>query len=264
MCTLILASQLYADAPLLVGGNRDEQVARPAGPPVLWSDREIPVLAPVDRQAGGTWLGLNAAGVFAGLTNRFGRPPDPGRASRGEIVLEALREADVPSAIERVRALGAMNYNPFHLVVANRDEAAILWTDGWTMHPVSVQPGWVVLSERSFGAAPTAREEWLQRQLPQLSLQDVPGGSEWRTLLSHHAVPTMEGTCVHHDAANYGTRSAMWLRLGRQSADVDFQYMVGPPCTSEVLDMRAPAEALLRDWAQGGESARASADTSQK
>jgi uncharacterized protein with NRDE domain len=107
MCTLLVASRVFDDTPLLVAANRDERLDRPAAPPRLFEARAIPVVAPVDLQAGGTWLGLSARGVFAGITNRFGVPPDPARRSRGELVFEALLGADAQAGADRIAALDA-------------------------------------------------------------------------------------------------------------------------------------------------------------
>ena len=70
MCTLIVFHHCFADAEFVIAANRDEYLDRPAEPPALrfWHGRSV--LAPRDVRAGGTWLGTNDAGVFAGITNR--------------------------------------------------------------------------------------------------------------------------------------------------------------------------------------------------
>ena len=77
MCTLIVLHRCFADAELLVAANRDEYLDRPAELPALrvWNGRTV--LAPRDARAGGTWLGMNDAGLFAALTNRPTPRPDP-------------------------------------------------------------------------------------------------------------------------------------------------------------------------------------------
>ena len=90
MCTLIAAVRQYRDAPLVIAANRDEHLDRPASGPRLWPSTSPPFLAPRDEKAGGTWVGLNQRGVFVGVTNRFGAAHDAGRASRGQLVVDAL------------------------------------------------------------------------------------------------------------------------------------------------------------------------------
>ena len=81
--------------PLVLAANRDELASRPARPPARhWPDR-AEVVAGLDVQAGGSWLGINDHGVVAGVLNRTGTlGPAAGKRSRGELVLEALDHAD--------------------------------------------------------------------------------------------------------------------------------------------------------------------------
>ncbi len=69
MCTLIVLHRCVAGRPLVVAANRDEFFDRPAEEMALRTSRTGPILSPLDLEAGGTWLGLNQRGVFAGLTN---------------------------------------------------------------------------------------------------------------------------------------------------------------------------------------------------
>src|SRR5579871_991767 len=94
MCTLVVALGQFPGFPLVVAANRDEKLDRPATPPRIWPGAE-PFIAPRDEVAGGSWLGFNRHGVFVGITNRFGVPPDPTKKSRGQIVIDAL---SAPSA----------------------------------------------------------------------------------------------------------------------------------------------------------------------
>ena len=100
MCTIILAHRIYPGTPLLVAANRDELLDRPAAGPRLLPVGGLEVFAPLDLLEGGTWLGLNSAGVFVGITNRFGAGRDADRRSRGELVFSALSE---PTAIRAAR-----------------------------------------------------------------------------------------------------------------------------------------------------------------
>ena len=70
MCTLIAIHRTVTGAPLVVAANRDEYLDRPAEGPSIHEKPGGPVLAPRDVRAGGTWLGINPMGVFAGVTNR--------------------------------------------------------------------------------------------------------------------------------------------------------------------------------------------------
>src|SRR5690349_16414791 len=123
MCTVVLLRRPGHDWPLILGANRDEMASRPWRPPGRhWPDRDD-VVAGLDLEAGGSWLGLNESGVVAAILNRTGTlGPAPGRRSRGELVLEALDHADAADAAGALTALDPAAYRPFNLIVAdNRD-----------------------------------------------------------------------------------------------------------------------------------------------
>jgi len=144
MCTLIAFHRCFADAPLVVAANRDEFLERPTEGPALReasisssrrtgrsgrggaSARATRVVAPRDLRAGGSWLGVNASGLFAAITNRRCDSPDPSRRSRGWLVMEALAEPSAERAAERFARLPGDAYNPFNLFVADRESAHVV------------------------------------------------------------------------------------------------------------------------------------------
>lgn len=123
MCTLAILRRPTHPWPVLIAANRDEMEHRPWRPPARhWPDRPE-VVAGLDEEAGGSWLGLNDHGLVAGVLNRrHSLGPAPGVRSRGELVLEALDHADAVEAADALGALNAHAYRAFNLVVAdNRD-----------------------------------------------------------------------------------------------------------------------------------------------
>lgn len=242
MCTLILANQVIDDAPLLFGANRDERFGRPSEGPRLHESGDLRVLAPRDLKAGGTWLGLNEAEVLVAITNRFGKPPEESRRSRGELVDRALEEASAAEAAEVIAALSASDYNGFHLLCADRDAAYIVWSDGESMHRETLEPGLLVLTERSFGAAENARKERVLAQCQQLLADGKLNEKSLKTLLSRCEVGSIDSTCVNLPEMNYGTRSSTILRLGKRRC---FLHARGAPCSARYRDMSVLLDRLL-------------------
>ena len=124
MCTVVLLRRPGRDWPLILGANRDEMAARPSKAPARhWPDRPE-VVAGLDVEAGGSWLGVNDAGVVAAMLNRHGTL---GRAqgfrSRGELVLEALDHADAVEAARALKHLESRAYRPFNMIVADTRDA---------------------------------------------------------------------------------------------------------------------------------------------
>src|SRR4051794_25054803 len=72
MCTLVMLRRPDHPWPVLIAANRDEMAGRPWRPPGRhWPDRPE-IVAGLDELAGGSWFGLNEAGLVAGVLNRVG------------------------------------------------------------------------------------------------------------------------------------------------------------------------------------------------
>ncbi|MCH9682394.1 MAG: NRDE family protein [Deltaproteobacteria bacterium] len=242
MCTLVVATQVWETTPLVVAANRDEQLARPAAPPHHWARDEVTIFAPRDLQAGGTWLGMRGATAFVGITNRFtGQGSPPGPRSRGELVVDALEADDVETAAQRIAALDPAQHAPFHLVIADRTAAHLVWNDGQQHHHERLPPGLHVISERSRGAAPTGRDGLLRRRLDEFDSVQEPSIAQWRTWMSEHAASPLEGPCVHADAQGYGTRCSTIVRLPRAPGLPQWLHADGRPCVTPYEDLSAAA-----------------------
>jgi len=244
MCTL-LAIVPPPGGPLQVAANRDEFLARPASPPHRW-DGSPPLLAPRDEQAGGTWLGVSARGLFVGVTNRHGTERDAARASRGALVVEALRGQSVEALHRDLVGLDARTYNPFHLLYADgHGRAGLTWSDGAAVRQRWLGPGLHVITERSLGAGDDGPRVARARAALDGAAAPVPFEA-WAELLCLHAVPDpRQGTCLHVPAFGYGTRSSFVLRLGPDPAAALCAWTEGPPCTSRWVDGTVELRAVV-------------------
>jgi uncharacterized protein with NRDE domain len=112
--------------PFVLASNRDEFFAR-ASQPLQWWQPEgsaSPVLSGKDLTGGGTWLGLNAAGRLALVTN----VREPGRnlvasPSRGELVLQCLANAQLD-----LTDVAQVPRNGFNLLHVDLQRACVLPT----------------------------------------------------------------------------------------------------------------------------------------
>jgi uncharacterized protein with NRDE domain len=236
MCTLVL---LQRPAQLLaISGNRNELLSRPASGPRL----ENGVLAPRDELAHGSWLGLNAHGLFVCVTNRRGAMVDPSRKSRGLLVLEALQAQSARGLHQALRELRGDRHNGFHLVYADLNDAFVTWGDGYAVNQVRLDPGRVqVITERSFGAGEGEREKTVARAFTNLE----PEVHAWRQPMTVHAPEPLESACVHADSLGYGTRSSLQLILKKN--EVAALWTDGHPCTNPARDVSPLAAQLLAD-----------------
>lgn len=236
MCTVLLAYHYFDSFPLYVAANRDENRDRPAETMRL-RDGELRYIAPRDLEAGGTWIGVNEAGVVVAITNRFGSPPDRSRRSRGELVERALAQRTVAAASSAILALDPLAYNGFHLSIASTDVGQIIWSDTTTFHERELEPGIHIVTERSFDAAPSEREAWLRQQIDEV---DAPETLD--ELLLHRAKSGFEGTLVDVPEFNYGTRSSTLIGIG---ADYRLFYADGPPPAQPYEDLSEQLSRLL-------------------
>jgi uncharacterized protein with NRDE domain len=227
---LVVVSRVWPELPLLVAANRDELLGRPNWPPAEYPAKETRVFGPRDAVAGGTWLGVNEHGLFAGITNRFGVAPDPSRRSRGLLVTDALSKREIEDAVAKSSAHSPSEHNGFHLVLATRDSAALVYHDGASVTQKALGPGVHVYTERSLGAANAAREHRVRRAFDALAAKSsAPSDEEIIQILS---VPStkdapFDGTVMDVSELNYGTRSSTIIRM--LPSAIEFKHADGPP-----------------------------------
>jgi len=242
MCTLVLVVPPPGGV-LQVAANRDEFLARPASPPERSADGRW--LTPRDLQAGGTWLGVNAGGLFVGVTNRSAGPRDPSRRSRGLLVLDALEAPDAAALHRRLVDLEPTRHNAFHLAYADGTFAGLTWSDGSVVRQKPLPPGVHVVTEQGLGAGDDGpRRRLIEEAVDGARLLPLEG---WLGLLSVHGPEPRAGTCVHADAVGYGTRSAFVLHRAPSVGASRCAWTESRPCTTPAQD-GTPALRSVGRW----------------
>jgi uncharacterized protein with NRDE domain len=116
MCTIIALRGVRADFPLVLATNRDEFYARRSAGPARILEQPSTV-GGRDLEAGGTWMGVTAAGLFVGVTNqRTLVAPDRSKRSRGELVMRALAHGDVAQIRGFLAHEDGREFNAFNLM----------------------------------------------------------------------------------------------------------------------------------------------------
>ncbi|WP_049899487.1 NRDE family protein [Halococcus agarilyticus] len=241
MCTLVVAWQVFADAPVVVAANRDEALDRPSEPPSVIAE-EPRIVAPRDADAGGTWIGYNEHGVFVAITNRWTDADLAGERSRGLLVRDALDCESAEEAARLVeRAVAADEYEGFNLLVADANAAVLCEWDGG-LRTGNLGPGvHVVMNVGAIGRV-TIPASWPERGEQQAengrnvreSLQPEPGEGHaaWRDRAADVLGDHDYGVCVHHEEFDFGTRSSSLLTIDADGS-ADYRYADGPPCRTE-------------------------------
>lgn len=235
MCTLVLLRRPQHPWPIVLAANRDELRSRRSLPPgPHWPDRPG-VVAGFDLEAGGSWLGLNAAGVLAAVLNRRGSlGRAAGKRSRGELVLEALAHATAEAAARALSDLDPDAWRPFNLVVADIERAFWLRHAGDGVLGCRPLPeGLSMLTAAELNDPSCARiahyRPRFTRSLPDPDRGDFAG---WQALLADPG-PAQgdphQAMCICTDG-DYGTVSSSLIALPADPARLPiWLFADGPP-----------------------------------
>lgn len=237
MCTVTWQTTPAGYALLM---NRDELNSRSeAHPPRVIREAAPAILAPIDRDAGGTWIAANDRGVTVCLLNRYPstepgwRPGateghtrqstvSPPTESRGLLVRQLGVHPSAGVVIDAIRTTDLRAYSPFTLLIFEPNSAPkrARW-DGFDLvvdvpsPPVvsssfqgpEVTRGRIELYKRKIGADPTVS-----------SLRDYH--------TSHVPERGPYSVCVHREDG--GTVSLTEINVTTDA--VQMSYVPGPPC----------------------------------
>ncbi|MBF0270220.1 MAG: NRDE family protein [Alphaproteobacteria bacterium] len=240
MCTVIILRQPGASWPLILAANRDEMAGRPWKPPARhWPDRPD-IRAGIDELAGGSWLGINDYGVVAGILNRVGTlGPEPGKRSRGELVLEALDHAEAKEAAKAMADLNPQAYRPFNLLIADFQDAFWLRNDGASVDVFPVPAGVHMLTAQDLDdfQSPRIRAFLPRFQSAAPPQPDKGDWSGWKALLtqSDPGNGAEEASVLIRKPNGFGTVCSSLIALPGIDAERRpvFLFAPGPPDETE-------------------------------
>lgn len=168
MCIAYLAIAAHPDWPLFIAANRDEFHERPCLAAAPWHDHPN-VIAGIDSQAQGTWLGVTRQGQFALLTNyRDPLAMKPNAPSRGELVSRYLTGSEPAELYAgRVQETAAA-YNGFNLIVGTLETAFYVGNRRTQDAPLALTPGRYIISNHLLDTP------WPKAQRLRLALDQYP------------------------------------------------------------------------------------------
>jgi uncharacterized protein with NRDE domain len=231
MCLVLIAWRVHPRYPLIVAANRDEFYDRPTLPARRWPGA-TEMIAGQDLEAGGSWMGVDATGRFAAVTNFRELEQGPADAlSRGTLVTDyLLGNASAESYLAEL-AERAERYRGYNLLITEGGELFCASNRGATIHRLppgihgvsngpldsdwpKVKRGRQLLARAVDHIEPSTEQllELLrdQAQPADAALPDTGVGLEWERLLGTIAI---DGVLAGRD---YGTRSASVLLLDAQ------------------------------------------------
>lgn len=265
MCTIAIAFDHLADAPLAIAANRDELYDRPARAPVVLAPG---IVGGRDDVLGGSWLAFTRDGRFAAVTNQ--RAADPTRAprSRGELILGLVAAGDRAAMRAYADAIDPTQYASANLLFGDASGVDLVYLRrSGTRERLALPPGVTVLANDRVDAPGQIRRARVEAALSGArTLADYTAAA--RAILADHTpapdvdvlpplppgapVPpglraALEAPCIH--TPRYGTRSSTLAALV-PGAVASLAWADGPPCTTPFVD----ALPLLAAAAQSGAS----------
>jgi uncharacterized protein with NRDE domain len=226
VCTI---SWLPGPGGYLLCFNRDENRARRPGlPPALEHSNGLDLLAPTDADAGGTWIGVNSAGVTVCLANLYGQASRPPLApiSRGVLVRQLITLAHLGQVEDALGSTSLEVYRPFTIVAVEPDRPARIW--GWNGEQrqarTQSEPGLLVTSS---AVDQSGAELERRRQFAELLSGDQLSAAALTALhASHRPVRGGHSICMHRTDA----QTVSLTRVEVTTDTIAMAYSDGSPC----------------------------------
>ncbi len=242
MSLLAILYQLVPEAPILVAANREEAFDRPCLTPSIQSGKPR-ILASIDQQTGGTYLGVNQLGMFCGVTKRrkIYVPPTP--RSRSALCREMLKTNSARQAVDlALEELHSGQYDGANLVVADAES-------GWVIHAgndvdvAELDEGLSIIGALDVND-PMDERVSMARRLLTLQMLDSPVkflAVASKVFARPPAAPGRPSMVIRNETR--GTVSSTLISLGKKPRDAIYQYASGPPDKTKFEDYSP----LLRD-----------------
>lgn len=255
MSLLAVVYHLVPDAPILVACNRDEMFDRSCPTPSIQSGKPR-VLASIDPNSNGTYLGINQNGMFVSVVRRkkYDGPANP--RSRGGLCRELLRCTSARQAVDQcMEELETNQYEGGNFVIADPECGWIVHSNG--ENTVSeLQRGMTVIGDSDVD---DRRDERVNMAKRLLTLQTLDSPVKFLAVASKvfarsPGAPGRPSMVVR--GKDYGTVSSTLISLGKKPRDAIYQYANGAPDEAKFEDFSP----LLRDiLSRGLREARAKA-----
>ena len=244
MCMLALLYRVAKNTPVLVAANREERFDRPTQYPKIQSGHPR-VVCGTDREAGGTWLGVNQYGLVVAVCNRPKAvlPIEP--RSRGLLCRELLNSRTAKDATHRaVAELNKGIYAGANYVCADAHYAAVVH-GGNQIEAVELEPGLHIVTNGNVDDPRDERHELIRRLL---TLHTLDSAVMFLAVASRAFArkPDSAGRRgVVVNRGDWGTVSSTLLSLPKRIQHATYQYAPGPPSETPYDDLSALLRQVL-------------------
>lgn len=229
MCTL---TWFATDSGYELFFNRDERLSRKrATPPSPQVADGVQYLAPIDADAGGTWIAANERGLTVCLLNHYQYEQIATYkdwTSRGEIVRAFASVGSLLQAEQQFKRLDLDDYRAFRMFVIDLRGHNRLFV--WDGHQPRVERN--VAAPKSSSSVDAKHVKSLRRQL--FVDSGLAGSTDRNEFIAYHAShspsKSKESVCMHRDDA----KTVSFSHLAVSAEKVDFSYSDGSPCEAKL------------------------------
>lgn len=246
MCLLAVAYKVWDDSPVFVAANREEAFARPSLPPRAYRETNgMRWFGGLDELAGGTWLGVNQAGLLVGVTNRSDVAPPQDAKSRGLLCRDLLACRDVSEVAARLNAESQHEFAGFNLLAISSRDGFIV-EHGRTPRRYRIDPGVHVLTNAGWNREDDPRNQRARREFETMSKspRDVVGRIHLaQQICSLPGTDDQPALCVPGEER--GTVSSSVIALTKTASEAVYEFADGPPATVEFGSYSREFRAML-------------------
>lgn len=216
--------------------NRDELKTRLiAHPPSIHHEDGLHYIAPIDADAGGTWIGVNQFGITVCLLNYYHAAMNrqlsaADYTSRGLLVKSLLTHDTLSDIFARYSDAELRQFRPFKLLAIGPESAAqgLVW-DG-TSAEIARNPE-PPLSSSSFLSEKVIEQR--RRRFGEIRASD---GNHPEALRNYHRSHIPEkgpfSVCMHREEAH----TVSFSRVVVAAEHITFHYTPGAPCETSFLE----------------------------
>lgn len=232
--------------------NRDEQRRRPpALPPRERIHGGLRSLYPSEED-GGTWIGINQAGLSMALINwyskqQLGEPPIFGR---GRIIPSLLVHHDADAAAEALFSLPLGRINPFRMIIVDRRASRIIELASDSLRPEKVDRPWTRAHWFSSGFKEDEVSSFRRNTFEKEAAVSVKDADWIRKMhRSHDPQKGPFSICMHREDAC----TVSFTEIAVSDVKISLRYHAGSPC-ADITETALP-QALDADRSppdQGG------------
>jgi hypothetical protein len=213
--------------------NRDELLTRDQGePPKKSILGGISILAPIDGDAGGTWIGVNEFGFAVCLLNYYSSKTSGGAGgyiSRGLLLHSLLDCPNRETARDRIAAIDLQTYRPFTILLfetATSSPFGIRWSGSGAL-----EFDWAPSEPQSSSSFDTSKVVQGRVRLFHESFEGTDSTAHQHYHRSHEPDSGPYSVCMHRDDAE--TQSLSHIEVTDRK--IEFTYTPGSPCCTRSL-----------------------------